>query len=150
MECGTCKYNGEDVPHTCDVCKSLDAKDFCMYEPKEDKMKIYVITESWGQYEDRCKMTDKAFYYKADAEDYVAEKNKEINILKEQYDKCQECNFKCVDYDNGDDIDTITLMCECVKYDMEINADYKCISCNNQIYDYDDISYYDIEEVSIE
>lgn len=34
-DCSTCKYNVEFTPaHTCDICTSIDRKEYCMWEKK--------------------------------------------------------------------------------------------------------------------
>lgn len=115
-------------------------------------MKIYIVTESWGEYEDRHKVVDKAFFLKDCAENYVVEKNIEDVIRKEQYDKCNKCRFRYLDYNDINDIDSIIftckLVCKCDKYKPEIDNNFHIIGCNNQVYD-GDISYYDIEEVDV-
>lgn len=32
--CDNCKYYGADIPHTCDMCTSLDTEDYYMWEAK--------------------------------------------------------------------------------------------------------------------
>ena len=35
MICDTCKYYDKDIPHTCDMCTSLDEDDIGMWKERE-------------------------------------------------------------------------------------------------------------------
>ena len=35
MICNTCKYCEKDIPHTCDICTSLDEDDIGMWKERE-------------------------------------------------------------------------------------------------------------------
>ena len=35
MICDTCKYCNKDIPHTCDICTSLDEDNIGMWEERE-------------------------------------------------------------------------------------------------------------------
>lgn len=36
INCKTCKYKGGGIPHTCDICDSLDTDDFYMWSYNKD------------------------------------------------------------------------------------------------------------------
>jgi len=80
---------------------------------------VYIVTGSYGEYDDYNEWTVKAFYKKSDAEDYCDEINKEIKEHIKKYKNIINIKLEC-DSEESDRIDCIgSIMADTIKYNYE-------------------------------
>ncbi len=79
-------------------------------------MKVYLVYEYAGEYEDYSKDLLKAFFNKENAENFKAKKEKELENDKIQYKQyCSKCNGiapinGCNKYQSGEDNDCVNML----------------------------------------
>ena len=98
-------------------------------------MKVYLVYEECGEWEDYYKTIIKAFFSREKAEELKQQLEKDNKEILDQYEKCELCPYK---YGEKDD------KCTCDKYKLDEDG-----YCENYEYIYDDYCY-SIKELEVE